>query len=133
MYKAIILVLFLTPLFGNTKEVEVLNVDRTVPSSIELSFPNDKGIKAKASDFSLINYVVMSNEVGERWAVVTLTNSAHGSRVLQSSHIMALFANGDRINPVDVKLSFEPKETQSVTVSFGESKFPILSIKTEKL
>lgn len=130
MLKIIFSTFLLLSFSSNATETEVLTVDRVVPSNLELAFPNDKNIEPKSSDFDLINFVVMSNEVGERWAVVTLTNASTGSRVLDNSHLMALFANGKRKSPQAFKISFEPKETQSITVSFGGNKFPILSINT---
>jgi len=112
-------------------ENENLTVDRIISNKLELAFPNDRNIKAKPSNFELINYVVMSNDLGERWAVVTLNNTSSGSRVFDNEHLIALFANGQRSKPLTFKLSFEAKETQSITVSFGENKFPILSMNTE--
>jgi hypothetical protein len=112
-------------------EKETLTVDRVISNKLELAFPNDKNIRPKASDFELINYVVMSNALGERWAVITLNNTATGSRILEHEHLMALFADGKRKSPPAFKVSFEGQEIQSITVSFGENKFPILSINTE--
>jgi hypothetical protein len=109
-------------------ETDVLTVDRVVSTNLELAFPNDKNLRAKPSNFELVNYVIMSNELGERWAVLTLTNTSAGNRTLEQDHLMALFADGERKNPLELKLNFEGRETQSITVSFGESKFPILSI-----
>ena len=130
MHKIIISAFFLLSFSSNANETEVLTVDRVVPNNLELSFPNDRRIKPKSSDFELVNYVVMSNELGERWAVVTVRNSSTGGRSLENGHLMALFAYGDRKSPLEFKVSFEGKETQSITVSFGENKFPILTITT---
>ncbi|NMP33461.1 hypothetical protein HII17_18090 [Thalassotalea sp. M1531] len=116
---------------ANANDKDTLTIDRFVSNNLEFSFPNDKGYKPKSSDFDLINYVVMSNEYGERWAVLTLTNLSSGNRVLERDHIMATFADGEVKSPLNLKLDFEGKETQSITVSFGKSKFPILSIKAE--
>jgi hypothetical protein len=99
-----------------------------VLNNLELAFPNDSNVKPETSAFELVNYVLMSNESGERWAVITLRNSSSGSRVLNQKHLMALFANGRRKSPRELKFNFEAQETQSITVSFGTSKFPILSI-----
>lgn len=112
-------------------EGEVLTIDRVVPSNVEFSFSYDKDISPKPSDFALVNYVVMSNERGERWAVLTLTNTSSGQRMLEQDHILATFADGSKQAPTEVKLNFNGKETQSITVSFGQSKFPILSIVTD--
>ncbi|NQZ80904.1 MAG: hypothetical protein HRT52_07795 [Colwellia sp.] len=113
---------------AQAKSTEVLSVDRSVTNNINLFFPNERNIKPKAGDFEIINYVLMSNEVGERWGVITLTNLSNGSRELDQDHLLALFADGSRQPPLEYKLNFKGKETQSITVSFGQSKFPILSI-----
>ena len=89
------------------------------------------GEKPQVSDFQLVNYVAMSNEVGERWAVVTVRNSSSGGRAFENQHLMAVFADGVRKSPSEFKINFKGNETQTLTVSFGENKFPILSISTD--
>lgn len=132
MFKALVLILivFSSAVVANTSNTlnNVLNVDRAIPSSIHLSFPNDNNIMPKKSDFTILNYVLMSNNEGERWAVITLTNLSSGNRELNQDHLLALFADGSRLTPIEFKLGFKGSETQSVTVSFAEHKFPILSV-----
>jgi len=65
---------------------DILNVDRSVSKSIQLAFSNDKNITPKKSDFEVVNYVLMSNENGERWGVLTLTNLSHGERSINQEH-----------------------------------------------
>ncbi len=115
---------------SQAEDTEVLNIDRSVTNTIILSFPNDNNVKPKAGDFEIVNYVLMSNDIGERWGVITLTNLSSGNRELDQDHLMALFADGSRNKPLEYKLNFKGKETQSITVSFGVFKFPILSIYT---
>ena len=128
MYKFLLLISILFSVSSYADETEALTVDRVIANNLELAFPNDKNVKPKASDFELINYVVMSNDLGERWAVITLSNTSSGRRILEHDHLMALFADGKRKSPPAFNVSFEGHETQSITVSFGENKFPILSI-----
>jgi hypothetical protein len=128
MFKSLLSVFFLVPWLTQAEAIEVLTVDRTVSKNIQLSFPNDNNIKPKKGDFEIINYVLMSNEVGERWSVITLTNLSSGNREFAHDHLIGLFADGSRKNPLKYKLNFKGQETQSITVSFGEHKFPILSI-----
>nr|WP_231615045.1 hypothetical protein [Pseudoalteromonas sp. SWN166] len=125
-----IFIVFPSAVAANTSNTlnNVLNVDRAIPSSIHLSFPNDNNITPKKSDFTILNYVLMSNNEGERWAVITLNNLSSGNRELNQDHILALFADGSRLTPIEFKLGFKGSETQSVTVSFAEHKFPILSV-----
>jgi hypothetical protein len=107
---------------------EVLTVDRSVSKSIQLAFSNDNNITPKKSDFEVVNYVLMSNENGERWSVITLTNLAQGERSVNQEYLLALFADGSRSEPLIFTRNFKGKETQSLTLSFGVNKFPILSI-----
>ncbi len=111
-------------------EDEILSVDRSITRNLQLSFPNDDNIYPSKSDFEIINYVLMSSESGERWATITLKNSSSGNRSLEQQHIMALFANGERKSPKSFPLSFKGNEVQTFTVSFGESKFPVLAVYT---
>ena len=128
MDKFIFLAALLLSFHSYASESEVLTIDKVVSKNFELAFPNDDNAKPKSSDFELVNYVAMSNLIGERWAVLTLTNTSSGNRTLEQQQIMALFADGSKGYPSALKLNFSGQETQSITVSFGENKFPILSV-----
>ncbi|MBB1448877.1 hypothetical protein H5156_17335, partial [Pseudoalteromonas sp. SG41-6] len=80
MSKALIIILMMFSWATQADTINALNVDRAVPNSMHLSFANDSNIAAKKGDFKIINYVLMSNEEGERWAVITLTNLTSGNR-----------------------------------------------------
>ncbi|SFD31522.1 hypothetical protein [Pseudoalteromonas denitrificans] len=128
MYK-FCLVIFIFLAFQTQAETDdILTIERSVSKNIAIKFPNDKNINPKISDFEILNYVLMSNDKGERWAVVTLTNLSSGNRTFEHTHLMALFANGERQKPLEKKLLFSGNETQSFTLSFDKNKFPILSI-----
>lgn len=114
--------------FGAHSGEEVLSVDRVIPNDIELAFPNESNIQPEQSDFKVNHTVLMSNDSGERWAVVTLTNMATGRRTLTQKHLMAIVADGQRIAPIEFLHSFKANETFSLTINFGESKFPLLSV-----
>jgi len=128
MSRLIILFVLMISFSCQANDLEVLTVDRAFTDSMNLSFPNNKNIKPDASDFKIINYILMSNAIGERWGVVSVKNISSGNRILRQGHLMALFANGERKNPAHYKTNFKGNETRSFTVSFGENKFPILSI-----
>ncbi|MBB1291604.1 hypothetical protein [Pseudoalteromonas sp. SR41-4] len=111
---------------------EVLSVDQVALQGMQFSFENDAKITPKKSDFTVVNSVFMSSEQGRRVAVVTIRNDASGSRILQAEHIMALFADGRRVAPISLaeNVKLEDGEQRSLTLSFGEDNFPILSIFT---
>ena len=119
--------LYSTSLIANQ---DVIIVDRVIPNSIELAFPNERNIEPEISDFQINNFILMSNDDGERFAVVTLTNLSSGSRTLNHNHLMAQVSNGERINPLPFKQAFKGDETISLTLGFGENKFPLLTIYT---
>lgn len=109
---------------------DALTIDRTVIASSQLQFPNDERIYPKSSDFSVLNYVLMSSENGERWATVTLKNEADGRRKFDSSQIMALFANGVRAKPEHTSYVFDAEQAVTISLAFGKSKFPLLEVYT---
>lgn len=109
---------------------EVFNVDRIVSDDLVLNFTNDRGIQPDISDFNVQHYVLMSNEKGDRRAVVTLENRSSGSRIFQSAQLMALMADGRRLSPQAYKQKFKAGERISMTLSFGSHVDPILKIYT---
>ncbi|WP_256717995.1 hypothetical protein [Shewanella sp. UCD-KL12] len=109
---------------------EVFSVDRIVSDDVSLNFTNDSDIQPNISDFSVVNYVLMSNEKGERRAVVTLENQSSGSRIFQHDQLMALLGDGKRISPRHYKQKFKAGESISMTLSFGKHIAPILQIYT---
>lgn len=118
-------------LAGNYEE-DALSIDKAITQDIDFQFPNDNNINPDVSDFEIINYVTMSNEQGTRKATVTLHNSSSGNRIFVSKQIMALFANGDRLSPIEKKVTFKGKETQTITLHFGKHNYPILSVYTRQ-
>ena len=128
MFAYVFIALTFVSFTASAADDDILNVDRSVLKSIQLAFSNDNNITPKKSDFEVVNYVLMSNENGERWSVITLTNLSHGERSINQEHILALFADGSRSEPLAFTSNFKGKETQSLTLPFGENKFPILGI-----
>ena len=119
-----------TVCYGDEDRDRVLTIDRTVINSSQIQFPNEKNINPKPSSFEVINYVLMSSPIGERWATVTLHNKASGSRKFDSGQIMALLANGSRVKPHSYSYRFEGDETLTFSLNFGVSKFPLLEVYT---
>ncbi|MBE7216315.1 hypothetical protein IGW68_14245 [Shewanella benthica] len=111
---------------------DVFSVERIVSNDVELNFTNDGDIQPKISDFIVVNYVLMSNEKGDRRAVVTLENQSSGSRIFKSDQVMALMGDGRRISPHTYKQKFKRGESISMTLSFGNNKTPILQFYTRR-
>ncbi|AYV23354.1 MULTISPECIES: hypothetical protein [Vibrio] len=109
-------------------EYETLSIDQPAIHYSELAFPNNDNIQPNRSDFSVNNYVLMSSESGERWAVITVTNTSSAKRTINQTQLVAILANGERIFAEDFHESVSPNKTTSLTINFGWNKFPILSI-----
>lgn len=107
---------------------EALSVETPLPSNLQLAFPNESNIQPEESPFVVESVVPMSNELGERWAVVTLRNSVSGRRTLNHKHLMALVADGTRLHPEPFTQSFLANESLSIVVNFGLRKFPLLDV-----
>lgn len=114
--KVLVIILLVLSWATQADSINALNVDRAVPNSMHLSFANDSNITPKKGDFKIVNYVLMSNEEGERWAVITLTNLSSGNRELGEEHLLALFADGSRFMPMEFKLGFKGNETDRKSV-----------------
>lgn len=122
--------LFASLTHANTYDRDALTIDKSVNQDLEFQFPNDNNIYPEVSDFEVVNYVTMSNEYGERKVTITLHNSSTGNRIFVSDQVMALYANGKRVTPYEEKVSFKGKETQTLTLTFNSSKYPILKVYT---
>ena len=122
--------LFASTAYSNSYDRDALSIDKSVNHDLDFQFPNDNNIYPEVSDFEVVNYVTMSNEYGERKVTITLHNSSTGNRIFVSDQVMALYANGNRVTPYEEKISFKGKETQTITLTFNSSKFPILKVYT---
>lgn len=134
MNKSIVLtitsLLFASALDANNYERDALTIDKSINQDLEFQFPNDNSVYPEISDFEVVNYVTMSNEYGERKVTITLHNTSTGNRIFVSDQVMALYANGKRVTPYQEKVSFKGKETQTLTLTFNSSKYPILKVYT---
>jgi len=107
---------------------ETLTIDKPVAESINLEFSNASDLEPKIGKFEVLSSVLMSNTNGERWATVTLKNQSSHQRLLDREHIIAIFANGEKRNPIQAKHKISGDEETTIIINFGESKFPILRV-----
>lgn len=128
--KYIVAVLLCLSFSTFAEENETLNIEQVVSDRVELAFPNEDNIEPDLSDFTVKNYILLSNDLGERWVVVTLKNESSNHRTLTEKHLLSTLANGEHIFPADFSQTFKGKEVMSVTINFGLNKFPILSIQS---
>ena len=73
----------------------------------------------------------MSNDRGERWALVTFMNQASGQRLLTNEVLVAEFADGSERYALNLEAKLEGGETLTRTVFFGYHRFPISALRWE--
>jgi hypothetical protein len=114
--------------------IKAFFVDRTFPYKNIAPFykANDRK-KPLLSTFTIQNQVFLSNDLGERVAIVTIINSATNIRILQDKQIMAVFANGDKRIPKIDRVQILAGESMTFVFDFGVHKFPIMYLYTDNL
>lgn len=110
---------------------EILTIDESIPESLNLEFSNANDLEPKVGEFKVLSSILMSNLTGERWATLTIKNQSSYQRLLDREHIIAIFANGAKRNPIQAKHKFSREEETTMIINFGESKFPILRIEVK--
>ncbi|MET0081321.1 MAG: hypothetical protein ABW119_22945 [Candidatus Thiodiazotropha lotti] len=126
IFSLILLMLSLGAQAEEIPENEVLTLDDPIPGSLHLDFTDADDLLPKIGDFKIISSLFMSNQLGERWATLTILNQSSSQRLLDQKYIVALFADGEKRHPIDIEHTFFGKEQITLTISFGKSKFPIL-------
>lgn len=109
---------------------DVLTIDETAPPGHDYHFPDTDALTPKAGEFEIVSSVFMSSKSGQRWATLTLKNTSAHQRLLDREHIVGLFADGSTRHPETAERKFSGHEQITLTLYFGISKFPLLSIQT---
>lgn len=119
-----------TPLFAQDIEADdfTLHYDAVPLDPNVYQFQYDDKLLPEPSDFTLANYAVLSDNVGQRWALVTVKNTSSGARIVTEKNIVATFASGERSYPLDFRERIKGHEVRSFAVNFGANAFPILMI-----
>jgi len=101
------------------------DVQRTIK---ELHFKDDTKIKPEKGVFEIIEKYLMSNGLGERWAVVTIKNTSAGKRLLKNENIVATHADGSQSNAQNIDETLDGNDILTKAVLFRVHRFPILTI-----
>ena len=96
--------------------------------NVELRCSHKEDIRPTKSDFELVDYAVMSSEIGDRFALLTVSNKSSGQRIFNQSHIVAVLGDCSRKHPYSFERKFLGNEDITLTVQFGLSRFPLVKI-----
>ena len=110
------------------KDQSALRFDDVLVRITEYHFKEEDKIEPAPSAFAIVNYAPMSNELGDRWALVTVRNTSSGGRFLRNKFMVARFANGTRAEARNLDDRVDGGGIYSKAVFFGYSAFPIINI-----
>lgn len=106
----------------------ILHFDQPPAPINQFKFKQSDRLKPTRNNFRLIEAMFMSNNIGERWAIVTIENTSSGKRFLKNDHIIATLANGEQSQAFGLDDTFEGGEVLTKTIHFGDHKFPIVQV-----
>ena len=112
------------------KEENILYIDKVHISDEQLFFLDQDDVLPDKSQIRILSYFLLSSKSGERWATVTFENLSSGQRILEKDDITAIFANGEKKPPINLKQKFSGNQKITLNLNFGVNKFPILSLYT---
>lgn len=128
LHVSAILTLISMPLMLQADEKSVFQYDSKPSLRGGIRFNQDDPKQIKRHDFKVLDYALMSNEQGERWATVTFENTSSGLRLLANEYLLAEFADGSQRFAVNLDGKVESGQILTRTVFFGYHRFPILRL-----
>lgn len=131
----VISILYLYPFAAVSDEPyytdRALHFDQPQSPLNSLNFKHDNELRPSPNDFRLIEAYFLSNNIGERWAVITIENTSPGKRFLKNEFIIATFANGNQTTGFNLNETLKSNERLTKSVFFGIHQFPVVNIKME--
>lgn len=123
---------FFTPIIiaSGFDATDIFSYDVVVPSRDKHAFYTGENVDPARSDFSVVSQLFLSNEKGNRLAVVSFKNLSSGTRTLSRNDIIAVLANGDKVFPGNVNFELLGGDEKSTAIDFGYQIFPILYVYT---
>jgi hypothetical protein len=120
----------LCPLIVSANGIEDIthHFDQPQGKLTHINFRQKEIIKPVPNDFELIESAFMSNNIGDRYAVVTIENTSPGQRILKNEHIVATFANGRQSIAHGLYELLKGGELLTKTIFFGSHSFPIVRV-----
>lgn len=117
-------------LAGETFEEQnrTLHFDQPQTPLTTLNFKQKQALQPLANDFRIIEASYLSNEIGERWAVITFENKSSGQRLLKNKSLVATFADGHQTHAINLNETLTGHEKLSKAVFFGVYQFPIVTV-----
>ena len=130
-----ILIISISPVVAYSDEAsigdKVLHFDQPQAPLTALNFKHDNELKPDSNDFHIIEASYLSNDLGERWAFVTIENQSSGQRLLKNKEIVATFVDGFQSYAHNLNITLKGNEHLTKAIYFGIHRFPIVSVVVE--
>ncbi len=109
---------------------EALFFDQPIAEELKLQYEEAEKERPQRSEFQIVDSAFLSNEIGERWALVTIHNLSSENRTFDEDQIAGILANGTIRKPLSIKRIVRGRDSQSVMLNFGPSKYPLVRVYT---
>ncbi|WP_126456949.1 hypothetical protein [Sulfuriflexus mobilis] len=117
---------------GNIENEDIiLHFDQSRIPIDNLNFRQRNRLKPSKNDFRLVEMSFLSNNIGERWAIVTIKNTSQGRRFFKDDNIIATLADGSQSRASGLDEALEGGELLTRAIYFGIHKFPIVKLELE--
>lgn len=112
-------------------ETLVVSFDAVVIPQEEIAFGRDRNdLRPSLSEFQIEYRRFLSNELGERFALVTFSKEKAILRKVSERDIVGVLANGERLYPVRLEGETLIGSRGSIFVYFGKQPFPLVDLET---
>ena len=99
----------------------------------ELAFEPTLGDpRPQVSSFQINYHAFLSNELGERYALVTVSKSTASSSEFGTQDVIAVLASGQRIFPIRIEGERRITDRGTLLLAFGIQKFPVVKLETRQ-
>ncbi len=133
LFLSLSLLLSLSAFAHESEPSPSLFFDKPIAKEFAAQFEIEEDLHPEQSPFRVVDFAFMSNEQGERWAMVNVLNTASAPRSIVVNHIYGLFADGSYRKPKTLAQRIDGGTTQTVLIPFGVSKTPLVKLIAREL
>lgn len=104
--------------------------DQQVAKEMAIQFEIEEDLYPTRSTFEIEDIAFLSNEAGERWALVVVRNTAREARTFTEDQLIGFFASGKHSHPNKLATRIEGSRSETIMIPFGESTMPLVKLMT---
>jgi len=109
---------------------KALFFDKQVAKEMPIQFEIEEDLYPTRSSFEIVDFAFLSNEAGERWALVVARNTVREPRTFTENQLIGFFASGAHRRPLKLATRIEGGKQETIMIPFGESSMPLVKLMT---